>query len=411
MKRGSGILGALAGLLCLLHAPFALARGPATPAERAKVVSLARMLEQDPLHSDAPAARQWLRQWIVDVPDVRVAVCEELLGTGLGANYPYATEVRSQMYCSAAAYVVEHPEKNWQDLDMYRAGIEGALRVYEVLLRSRPDARSGFLDQLAAKRAEGQLHATVAEMAKTQCKRPKRDLIFSLAGLGVGLLLGLLLAWWFGVPRPRGSISIRTASASEAVRSATRSRNLVVFCAAYYVIVCTLFHFLQPEQDPRFSFVSGYVWGAHGWLMVTTFFALGLGAFTVALKLRDVIQPTWGARLAFGLMTIGAIFVCLAGVFKEFLPHMLASILGLQSLIMAVLIYTWIIRQSAGWRPIFGFALMIALGVVLTFIFIQVHVGLPGLLQRAFLFLLLLWLVVVVHGSVRVAGSSASGQS
>lgn len=62
------------------------ARGPSTPEERAKVVALTRMLELDPLAEDAPAARDWLRAWAIEVPDLRVYACPQLLSHVLGGR-------------------------------------------------------------------------------------------------------------------------------------------------------------------------------------------------------------------------------------------------------------------------------------------------------------------------------------
>lgn len=84
-------------LVCALQVHHAQGRGPSTSEERAKVVELTRLLERDPLGENAPATRQWLRQWVIEVPDIRVNVCDELLRHGLGDNYPYSSEINLQM--------------------------------------------------------------------------------------------------------------------------------------------------------------------------------------------------------------------------------------------------------------------------------------------------------------------------
>ena len=87
-------------LVCLLHVHRVQARGPSTPEERAKVVALTRSLEQDPFAENAPTTRQWLREWIAEVPDIRFKVCNDLLGHALGDNYPYAQEIKLQVLFS-----------------------------------------------------------------------------------------------------------------------------------------------------------------------------------------------------------------------------------------------------------------------------------------------------------------------
>jgi hypothetical protein len=63
------------------------------------------------LIENAPATRQWLRKWIIEVPDIKVYACDELLSQGLGGNYPYSSEVKLQPMFSAAAFAIQHPDK------------------------------------------------------------------------------------------------------------------------------------------------------------------------------------------------------------------------------------------------------------------------------------------------------------
>ena len=38
--------------------------------------------------------------------------------------------------------------------------------------------------------------------------------------------------------------------------------------------------------------------------------------------------------MGFGLLAVGALFVCLAGVFKDFIPHLAASVVAIPSVVM-----------------------------------------------------------------------------
>jgi hypothetical membrane protein len=402
MKLSCGLVVAGVFLVCALQVHHAQARGPSTAEERAKVVELTRLLERDPFGENAPATRQWLREWTIEVPDISVKVCADLLAPGVSDNYPYSREVNLQRVFSAAAFAIENPNKARDDIAQYNAGVEGALRVYKVLVNSKPDAKLAFLDDLVAKRDHGELVDHVAKLAKERCKRSNTDLIAALAGAGMGLVLGLFVARWFGGPRAR-----RVTAGNHSARIATISQWIVFVCAAYYVIVGIALHVLEPEYDPRFRFMSEYVWGAYGWLMTTTFFVLGLAAFVVAAGLRDVHQSSRSARIGFGLLVVGALFVCLAGVFKEFIPHLAASAVAIPSIVMAALLLSWSFRQAAGWQTIFRATLLIALGMLAAFLSIVAHVGMLGLQQRAFLCLFLLWLSVVVHRLVRVTAVAA----
>jgi hypothetical membrane protein len=390
-------------LVCAAQVQCTLGPGLSTPDQRAKVVALTRSLERDPLGENAPATRQWLRKWIIEVPEIRVYVCDDLLGHGLGDNYPYSTEVKLQPMFSAAAFAIEHRDKARDEHAQHYAGVEGALRTYEALLKSKPDAKSAFLDDLLAKRDHGELADHVAKLAKEKCKRSNFILIADLIGAGVGLVLGLVVAWLFGGRRAARVTGSGGVAGENGSASIAKIAQLVVFvCAAYYVIVLTGLHFLEPEFDPRFRFMSEYALSAHGWLMTTTFFVLGLATFVVAVALRDVHQSSRAARLGFGLLAVGSLFVCLAGVFKDSLPHLLAGVVFFPSVAMAVLLLSWSFRQAAGWRTIYRATLFIALGMLAAFVSMDADVGMPGLQQRVFIFLFLLWLSIVIHRFVRV---------
>jgi bacteriorhodopsin len=99
----------------------------------------------------------------------------------------------------------------------------------------------------------------------------------------------------------------------------------------------------------------------------------------------------------------------LAGVFKDSIPHLLAGAVAFPSLVMAVLLLSWSFRQAAGWQAIYRATLFIALGMLAAFLSMVADVGMPGLQQRAFIFMLLLWLSIVIHRLVRVTAGERLG--
>ena len=161
-------------LVCTWMSAFgsvgAAERGPSTPEERAKAITLIQSLETDPMAADARANRQWLMEWITEVPDISVKVCVSLVEPALSKKYPYSGEVGLQPMFSATAFVIQHPSEATNDNAMYLAGLEGALRVYEVLVNSKPDAKLSPLDDLLSIRNRGELAAYVDKVAKKKCK-------------------------------------------------------------------------------------------------------------------------------------------------------------------------------------------------------------------------------------------------
>ena len=382
MKLGRALVVIGVFLICVFQIHHTQARGPSTAEERAKAVALTRSLEQDPLAANAPATRQWLREWIMAVPDIRFKFCADLLGHALAGNYPYSHEVNLQMLFAGAAFTIEHPDKAGEDIAVYHAGVEGALRVYERLLKLKPEARSAFLDELVAMRDQGKLVDYVAAVATKKCKRAHTDVLAALGGAAVGLILALFIAWLFGERR------IQRVAAAEGAASRIDStrvpmiRRIVFVCVAYYLVVGIALHFLEPEYDPRFRFMSEYVWGAYGWLMTTTFFVLGLAIFAVAVGLREIHRSSRSARIGFGLLVVGALFVCLAGAFKEFMPHLAASAVAIPSIVMATLLFSWIFQQAPrGGQAIYRITLLIALGMLAVFLLSLAQLGWPGLQQ------------------------------
>ena len=179
-------------------------------------------------------------------------------------------------------------------------------------------------------------------------------------------------------------------------------QSIVLACATYYVAAVLTLHVLEPEFDPRFRFMSEYALGNYGWLMTTTFFMLGLAIFVVAIGVRALYPASWISRIGFGLLVISAISVCMAGILKDAMPHLLTGAVFFPNITMAVWLLTGYFWRAAGWQTIRWTMLLMALGMLAAFLSMDFDVGMPGLQQRAYLLLLLLWLAIVAHRFVRV---------
>jgi hypothetical protein len=144
-------------------------RGPSTPEERDTAVKAARLLEADPFNKDAKKMREWFTLWLIEIPDISIEVCN-YLGPVLGSKKDYAAEIFTQTMFSSAAFIIEHPDRAKDKVAVNLAGVEGALRFYEAVLKAKPKAKQDFLDGLIAKREKGELKAYVQEIAETTCK-------------------------------------------------------------------------------------------------------------------------------------------------------------------------------------------------------------------------------------------------
>jgi len=157
---------------CQLVAPSRLRaeeRGPSTAEERAKVIDLTHKLETDPLNPQADEWRVWLAKWIDEVPDVVVPVCPPLLPQLLRSDRNYAHELAMQVVYSSAAFIVEHPKEQVDQQAVFQAGVDGALKAYQAIVKAKPRARWYFLDSLIQMRDKGELKEYLRKQIDDNC--------------------------------------------------------------------------------------------------------------------------------------------------------------------------------------------------------------------------------------------------
>jgi hypothetical protein len=166
----------LAVLFLILFCPLLLStrlgaqeRGPSTAEERAKVIALTHKLETDPLNPRAEEWRVWLAKWIDEVPDVIVPVCPGLLPQLLRSSRNYSHELAMQVVYSSTAFIVEHPERQVDQQAVFQAGVDGALKAYQSILKARPRARWYFLDSLIQMRDKGELKEYLRKQIDDNC--------------------------------------------------------------------------------------------------------------------------------------------------------------------------------------------------------------------------------------------------
>ena len=144
-------------------------REPATPEERAYAILLTQKIEKDPLSLDASAARAWLDKWWDEVPDITVRPCN-LIDAPTHDPYEYGQELYDQITYSEGVFIIQNPAKTTDWNAAFLAGMNGALRAYESILKQKPNVRSAFLDDLLLQRDSGSLGDTVLRLVKERCK-------------------------------------------------------------------------------------------------------------------------------------------------------------------------------------------------------------------------------------------------
>jgi hypothetical protein len=145
-------------------------RGPSTAEERAREVAITHKLEAAPLDESLHPDRQWAILWLVQVPDINIKLCAGAMGDYWKSKYKYSPQITTQLTLASAAFIIEHPDKKDDYLAQEVAGVESALRAYQAILKSKPDAKSKALDQLLQKQSDKQLEDYIRDQAAKNCK-------------------------------------------------------------------------------------------------------------------------------------------------------------------------------------------------------------------------------------------------
>jgi hypothetical protein len=144
---------------------------PASPAsagtQKSRIVEQVRSLEADPLQAGALQLRQRLMRYFEEAPDITITVCSGVLDPLASSRQNYGPEIFVQQVLSSGAFIIENPGMARDRAAVHVAGVEGALRTYESILRAHPDARRPFMDELVQLRARGELAAHVR--SRTSC--------------------------------------------------------------------------------------------------------------------------------------------------------------------------------------------------------------------------------------------------
>jgi hypothetical protein len=144
-------------------------RGPSTPEERTRFLAVAHRLEEAPLDKQLRHDREWALQWLIEIPDISVSLCTAPLGNFITSKYKYSSEIVAQLTFAGAAFIIEHPDKANDKTAQFVASVEGALRAYQSILKTKPEARSPALDGLLQEQEQGKLVESVQESSSKGC--------------------------------------------------------------------------------------------------------------------------------------------------------------------------------------------------------------------------------------------------
>lgn len=133
----------------------------------------------------------------------------------------------------------------------------------------------------------------------------------------------------------------------------TKAEKISWYAAIIFLLLIAALHFIKPELDPSWRFLSEYAIGDNGWLMQLAFFCLSISCFACFLSIRPQVKTRAGKTGAW-LLFIVAISIIAAAIFvmdpvtaaKDELTihgniHGLASMVGVPGLSVASLLVSF----------------------------------------------------------------------
>jgi len=157
--------------LYLLLSPIAAGaadRGPSTAAERKQALAYIHRFQADPLNPDLGPEIQWVLNWTMQVPDIRLDLCISFYKLPK-AQSKDGSLLFDAMVMAQTAFVLENPDHQDEGPAQVEAGVEGVLPVYEQLLKANPNDREPYLDKLIKQRDAGTLKQFVKQHAPAGC--------------------------------------------------------------------------------------------------------------------------------------------------------------------------------------------------------------------------------------------------
>jgi len=144
-------------------------RGPSTADERRQALETIHAWQADPLGPQAKNEFGWVLKFFADVPDMTVHVCTIFDKLPKGDKKDSSTIFGAE-FMAQAAFVIENPDRREDQLAEYEAGAEGALRVYESLVKANEKDRQPYLDDLVQRRDSGTLEQFMKERSASCTK-------------------------------------------------------------------------------------------------------------------------------------------------------------------------------------------------------------------------------------------------
>jgi hypothetical protein len=106
-----------------------------------------------------------------------------------------------------------------------------------------------------------------------------------------------------------------TATTAKPVTAVSRTAAFLSFAgAATFVVLLVAVHFIKPELDPSWQFISEYAIGDYGWMMVLAFLSLALSYVSLIVAIHSQLRTIVG-RIGLALLLVSALGLIIAAIF------------------------------------------------------------------------------------------------
>jgi hypothetical protein len=224
---------------------------------------------------------------------------------------------------------------------------------------------------------------------------------------------------------------ITTSSLTKSPKTATTSSlkfaKLSLWSASAFLILLILLHFIKPDLDPSWHFISEYELGSFGWMMSLAFLSLAFSCITLCLALWRRIKNIAG-RIGLSLLVVSAAGMTIAAFFitdplnaSEESSHGKLHQLGamLDSIPFAsVLVTIGLLHKNELWRRAKGILLWSTIFVWIGLILFIVSMAaqfpadgkfgpdvLLGWQNRIMITVQCLWLIIVARQAIKLAST------
>ncbi|MFN6963758.1 MAG: hypothetical protein ACK4S4_08335 [Pyrinomonadaceae bacterium] len=129
------------------------------------VIQAARAMETAPASPETARLTSPALKWLIETEDVHLIVCGNVIGPMLEKKNKNGTAMIGAYTIGMGAFKIQNPDRANDEDAAQLAGVELALKVYEILVKEKPKTKFDPVEQLIAKRNSGELAASVKSAA------------------------------------------------------------------------------------------------------------------------------------------------------------------------------------------------------------------------------------------------------